>query len=57
MIQELTKRGICVSLGKGWGTQGLGGLWPPLPCGSGISNSVSVQLDRGGFSFAWPVWR
>lgn len=57
MIQELTKRGICVSLGKGWGTQGLGGLWPPLPCGSGISDSVSVQLDRGGFSFAWPVWR
>lgn len=57
VIRELTKRGICVSLGKGWGAQGLAGLWPPLPWGCGISNGVSVQLDGVGFSFAWPVWR
>lgn len=49
MIQELTKRGICVSLGKGWGTQGLGELCPHLPWGCGISNSVSVQLGRVEF--------
>lgn len=57
VIQELTKRGICVSLGKGKGTQGLGGLRQLLPWGCGISNSVSVQLDGVGFSLAWPVWR
>lgn len=57
MIQELTKQGICVSLGKGKGTQGLGGLQQLLPWGCGISNSVSVQLDGVGFSLAWPVWR
>lgn len=33
MIRELTKRGICVSLGKGWGTQGLGGALATPPLG------------------------
>lgn len=61
MIQELTQRGICVSLGKGWGRRGSVSLCHTRHAaafwGCSINNGVSVRLDGVGLSFAWPACR
>lgn len=50
VIRELTKRGICVSLGKGWGTQGSGGSGCPS-LGAVASLTVSQCSCQGGILF------
>lgn len=60
VIQELTKRGICVSLGKGWGGGGLGKLCFPLPRGPGspsfgaVASPMVSQCDWTGWDFLLP---
>lgn len=60
MIRELTKQGICVSLGKGWGGGGLGRLRLPVPHGPGspslraVASLMVSQCDWTGWDFLLP---
>lgn len=57
MIQELTKRGICVSLGKGWGeaqSVHVSCSMGQAAQGCDISNGASVWLGWVVFPFVTP---